>query len=135
MRAIALMLIAGVLASCSTAPPAPTGPTPRAQAAAARVLAGKVARPPISCLPNYNANDMTIIDGRTIAFRSGMATTYLVHLTPGCELIGTGNYALLSRQFGGTGLCNGDIQQVVDTSSRMNVGSCTIADIVPYVRP
>lgn len=135
MRKLALLIGGALVASCTTAPPPPTAPSARAQAAAARVLAGKVARAPISCLPNYNANDMTIIDGRTIAFRSGMATTYLVHLSQGCELIGTGTYALLSRQFGGTGLCQGDIQEVVDTSSRMNVGSCTIADITPYVRP
>ena len=135
MRSVALMVAACGVASCTTAPPPPTAPSPRAQAAAARVLGGKVARAPISCLPHYNANDMTIIDGHTLAFRSGMATTYVVHLTQGCELVGTGNYALLSRQFGGTGLCRGDIQEVIDTSSRMNVGSCTIADITPYVRP
>ena len=99
------------------------------------MIAGKVARPPISCLPPLAGNDMVVIDGRTIGFRPSSRTSYVVHLTPGCELLGTGTYALLSRQFGSSGLCRGDIQRVIDTSSRMTVGSCTVADIIPYVRP
>ena len=78
---------------------------------------------------------MSVIDGQTIAFRVGTGTTYLVHLSDGCGLLGSGNYALLSRQVGGLGLCRGDIQQVVDTMNHITVGSCTIGQIVPYTRP
>lgn len=134
MRGLQFLLGGALLASCTTAPPPPTRDA-RAQAQYQQLVGDKVAQPPISCLPSYNANDMVVIDGRTIAFRLGSRTTYVAHLTPGCELIGTGTYALLSRQFGGGGTCSGDIQQVLDTSSRINVGSCTIAEIVPYVRP
>jgi hypothetical protein len=58
-----------------------------------------------------------------------------MHLSPGCELISGGPYALLSRQTGGQGVCRGDIQQVIDTMAHITVGSCTIAEIVPYTRP
>jgi hypothetical protein len=133
MRSISLLIAATILTSCTTAPP-PPAPSARAQLQYQRLIAGKVPQAPITCLPSYNANDMTIIDGRTIAFRLGSATTYIMHLTPGCEMIGGGTYALLSRQIGGTGLCRGDIQQVIDTMNHITVGSCTIADIVPYVR-
>jgi hypothetical protein len=78
---------------------------------------------------------MTTIDGRTLAFRVGSRTTYIAHLSPGCELVGSGTYALLSRQYGGMGLCRGDIQQVIDTMSHTTVGSCTIAEIVPWTTP
>jgi hypothetical protein len=110
--------------------------TPNGEKTYQRLFTGKIAGQPITCLHPYNSNDMSVIDGRTVAFSVGAATVYLVHLTPGCEQLGTGGpYALFARQFGGQGTCRGDIQQVVDTITRSTVGSCTIADIVPYTRP
>ena len=137
MRAISLLIATTILASCTYGPPPPAmaGPAPGSEHVAA-MLAGKVPGPPMSCLPSYNAkNDMSIVDGQTVAFHVGMGTTYVVHLSPGCEQIASGGpYALVSRQYGGSGLCDGDIQQVVDTASHMNVGSCTVAEVVPFMR-
>jgi hypothetical protein len=137
MRSIALLIAGTFLASCmaTAGPPEYAQRSPSGQRAYETLFAGKVAGRPINCLPNYNANDMSIIDGHTIGFRVTSRTSYLVHLGPGCELLGTGNYALLSRQFGGGGLCRGDIQQVVDTLNHTNMGSCTITAIEPYTRP
>ncbi len=134
MRHISLLLLGATLASCTaTAAESPTR-SARAQQEYQSLIAGKVAGTEMSCLPNYNTNDMSIIDGRTIAFRRGSGTVYLVHLTPGCEMAGGGTYAFLSKQYGGMGLCRGDIQQVVDTMNHINVGSCTIAAIVPWTK-
>jgi len=133
MRGIFLLLLGATLASCTATAEQPTR-SARGQQQYLSLVAGKVARPEVSCLPNYSANDMTVIDGRTVAFRRGTGTVYIMHLTPGCEMVGGGIYALLSRQYGGTGLCRGDIQQVIDTMNRITVGSCTIGAIVPYVR-
>lgn len=138
MRGISLLLLGAALAGCTYGPPPPAGyvdRSPSGQRAYQALVAGRIAGPPLACLPSYNANDMSVIDGRNIAFRVGTRTTYLVQLTPGCELLGGGTYALLSRQFGGSGLCQGDIQQVVDTMNRINVGSCTVARITPFTRP
>lgn len=135
MRTISLFLLGATLASCATGPETPPARNPMAEQQLQQLLAGKVARPEVSCLQSYNTNDMTVIDGRTLAFRRGTGTVYLAHLTPGCELLSPqSTYALLSRQFGTTGTCRGDIQQVIDTTNRITVGSCTIASIVPYVR-
>ena len=134
MRGMSLLLLGAILGSCSTAPQ-PTMRSPSGQRAYETLLAGKAAGPPVSCLPNYNANDMSVIDGQTVAFRVGTRTVYLVRLSQGCSLLGSGNYALLSRQYGGMGLCRGDIAQVFDTMNRITVGSCTIKEIVPYTRP
>lgn len=133
MRSIPLLIAASLFLSCA-GPPPNIERSPSGQRAYDTLLAGKVPGPPVSCLPHYNSNDMTIIDGRTVAFRVGSRTTYIMHLTQGCEMMGGGTYALLSRQFGGTGMCRGDIEQVVDTLNHMNVGSCTVADIVPYTK-
>ena len=134
MRGISLLLIAAVVGSCSTAPQ-PVMRSPSGQRAYQALLVGKVAGPPVSCVPNWNANDMSIIDGRTVGFRVGTGTSYIVHLGPGCDLLGSGNYAMLTKQFGGMGLCRGDIAQVFDTMNRQTVGSCVIGEITPYTRP
>ena len=134
MRSISLLLIGATLVSCTATAEQPTR-SPRGQQQYLSLVAGKTARPEISCLPNYSANDMTVIDGRTLAFRRGTGTVYVMHLTPGCENLGSGGYALLSRQYGGSGLCRGDIQQVIDTTNRITVGSCTVGAIIPYTRP
>lgn len=138
MRCISLLIAGSILASCTTAPPPPDRAmrSPSGERAYQSLIAGKVPGRPLSCLPNYYSKDMTVIDGRNIAFNVGMRTVYLVRLTAGCDLLGGGGpYALLSRQFGGQGTCRGDIQQVVDTINRAPVGSCTVAEIIPYTRP
>jgi hypothetical protein len=138
MRRISLLIAGTLLASCTYGPPPPPQPpSPRAMEEYQRLVGNKVAMAPVGCLPNYNANDMRIIDSQTLGFRVGGGgnTAYIVHLTPGCEHIGRGNYALVGRQVGSLGLCRGDIQQVVDLTAHVNVGSCTISEIIPYRRP
>ena len=121
----------------ATPPGAPGAPmrSPSGQRAYESLISGRLAGQPISCLPTYHQNDLSIIDGRSIAFRSTARTSYLVRLTPGCELLDAGHYALLSRQFGGSQLCRGDIQQVTDLTNHITVGSCTVEAIIPYTRP
>lgn len=121
------------MASCTTAPE-PVQRSPEKQRELQTLLAGKTAGPPLSCLQSYNSYDQTIIDDRNIAYRLGSRTVYLMHLSPGCHLLGSGNYALLTRQFGGMGMCRGDIAQVLDTTNHITVGSCGIDAIVPYTR-
>jgi hypothetical protein len=137
MRTMSLLIAGTILASCTTAPPPPGPPmrSPSGQRAFESLIASKVPGRPIDCLPTYHQNDMSIIDGQSVAFRATSRTSYLVRLTPGCEQLDAGHYALLSRQFGGNQLCRGDIQQVVDLTNRITVGSCTVAAIIPYTRP
>jgi hypothetical protein len=133
MRSISLLLIAAALGSCSTVPQ-PATRSAAAQRDFEAAIAGKVPGTPISCLPSYNASDMSVIDGRTLSFRDGGATTTIMHLGEGCGELGRANTALLTRQFGSSRLCRGDIAQVIDTSNHMIVGSCVIGDIVPYTK-
>jgi hypothetical protein len=138
MRSIPLLIAGTILASCTNGPPPPPQPpTPGAMREAQALLGGKVAGPPVDCVPAYDTNNQTVLDGRTLAFRAGAghSRVYVAHLTPGCEMITSGSYALVSRQVGSMGLCRGDIQQVVDTLSHAHMGACSISDVIPYVRP
>jgi hypothetical protein len=134
MRTISFLLGAAILSSCAAVPPAPTR-TAEDQHRFEQLIAGKVAQANVSCLPSYNSNDMRVIDENTIAFRVGSSRTYVAH-TSGCSNLRTsGPYALVTHQYGGMGLCRGDIAQVMDTLSGTTVGSCVFGDFTPYVRP
>jgi len=135
MRVIPVLMAGAILASCTTGPPPPTMRSAEAQRQYQQLLMGKVPQSPVSCLPHYRSNDMVKIDENTIMFRDGAYRTYVVNMQGGCNGLLSGHYALVTKQFGGQGLCRGDIAQVVDTLNGMQVGSCVWGDFVPYVRP
>jgi hypothetical protein len=134
MRLISVVMAGAVLASCSTAPPAPTPRTVQKQQEFQQLLVGKVAQRPVSCLPHYRSSDMRVIDDDTIAFRDGSSRVYVAHMQGGCNNLSRGSYALVTHQFGSADLCRGDIARVVDTLNGFTVGSCVFGDFVPYVR-
>ena len=133
MRVISLLLAGGLLASCTTTPQ-PTARSADKQAELARLLEGKVALRPISCLPHYQSGDMRVIDDDTIAFRDGTRRTFVAHMNGGCSNLGSGTYALVTHQFGTADLCRGDIARVVDTLNGVTVGSCSFGEFTPFVR-
>lgn len=132
-RIPAFCLSAATLAACSTAPAEPMR-SARAQQELAEALAGRVAGRPVSCLPNYRANDMRIIDDWTILFRDGR-TIYLQNPRGGCPGIGSRRNILVTRLFGTNQLCSGDISHLVDPVSGIGGGACVFSEFVPYTRP
>jgi hypothetical protein len=134
MRVISIILAGSVLASCSGMPGPPTR-TAENQNDYTQALQGKIAQPPVSCLPSYQAGDMKTIDDSTILFRQGRSRVWVAHMDGPCTGLGSGHYALVTHQYGGQGLCRGDIAQVMDTLSGMPVGSCVFGEFTPYVRP
>src|SRR5207253_10724257 len=79
MRLFCVLLTGTVLVSCTVIPPPPMR-TAQAQQRYEMLLAGKIARAPVSCLPSYSANDMIRIDDDTIAFREGSRRVYVNHM-------------------------------------------------------
>lgn len=122
-----------LLAACSTAPSQVTR-SPQAEEELARALAGRVAGPPVTCIPTYRADDMQIIDDWTILFKDG-STIYLQNPRGGCPGIGASRNILISRPMPSNQLCSGDIQQLFDPVSRIGGGACVLSDFVPYTRP
>ena len=134
MRALVLSVAPVLLGSCAMngqpmAPQPVAGPS-----TVAYLLGGKVAGPPVRCLPSHQRNDMTVVDSQTVAYRFGGNQTYLVHLSGGCDDIAYGA-ALVTRTWGTDQMCTGDIARTFSGSSRMIGGSCSVQSIVPYTRP
>lgn len=133
MRSIPLLVVGAALVACTTTAAEQPTRTAAKQQEFEKLVAGKVAGPPISCLPTYRQNDMVVIDERTIAFRDGSRRTYVNHMQGACNNLG-GTYALVTKTFGTAQLCRGDIGQVVDLTNHFTVGSCVFGEFTPYTR-
>lgn len=130
MRLLIFATAAVGLAACATAMSQPEQRSARAQAQYDRLLAGKTPGKPAKCLPLQRSNDMVVIDDDTILYRDGR-TTYVNKPLGGCNQLGNGSYALVTRSQGSQ-LCRGDIANVTDMTSGITVGSCALGDFVPY---
>lgn len=130
MLAIAGSLLIG---ACSTAP-AQRAPSPRAQRELADALAGRTPGEPMRCIPSYRAEQMQVIDDYTILYRDGR-TVYVQRPRGGCPGIATGGRTLVTRKFGTSDLCNGDINHTVDLRTGIMGGACVFGPFVPYTRP
>ena len=133
MRFLSALLIAGAVSSCSMAPPPDAmALSSQDEARLAALTAGKVAGAPVACLPRHRSNDMRTLDNGTVAFKVG-SRVYINNMDGGCPNLRP-PYALLTRQFGGAGLCRGDVAQIVDPTNGVSVGSCVWGDFIPYTR-
>jgi hypothetical protein len=130
MRAIPLLVTAAALAACTTQPPGPYRTAER-QAEFQKLTLGKVAGKPISCLSHTRAEDMTVIDDRTIAFREGGSRVYVNNMRAECTNLDNGRNVLVTRS-PMSQICRGDIAQVIDSLNHFPVGSCVFGDFVPY---
>ena len=125
------MLAAGLVGLCACATASePVHRSAKAQQTYDRMLSGKVAGKAEKCLPTYRSNDMTIIDDATILFRDGR-TVYVNHPLGDCMNLDRSGSALVTRNVGPQ-LCRGDLATVVDNSSGMSLGACSLGDFVPY---
>ena len=131
MRAIPLLLAAAALTGCVTQPP-PATRSAEAQAEFQKLIAGKVAGRPLTCLQSYRSGEMVTIDNSTVAFKNG-STVYVNHLIGECQGLTSGFYTLVTRSTG-SGLCHGDIADVRDVRTGMIIGACAMGDFVPYKR-
>lgn len=135
MRSLASLILVAAVAGCNAGPPPPAAPlTAKQQDRLNQLLADKTPGAPQSCVPNWRAHDMVVIDDDTIIFRDSPGRVWLQKPQNPCNLLSAGPYALVTRT-STSQLCRGDIAQVVDTMSGANVGTCVMGDFIPYARP
>lgn len=133
MLRFTLLLAAVMLPACAMQPPQPAMVTPEKQARLQQLLEGKLAGAPVSCITHRQADDMTVISDNTVLFRDGSRVFRNDFNGARCTGLGSGFYAMQTRT-SGSGLCRGDIVNIVDTRTGMMVGTCTLGDFVPYTR-
>ncbi len=96
-----------------------------------KILDGRVAGEPQSCIRDWPNSRMQVIDDTAIVY--GRGKTVYVQRTRNPDHIDRDDI-LVVRKFGSTQLCKLDIVNKVDRFSGMFAGSIFLADFVPYTR-
>jgi len=129
---ISLLLAAGAVTLLGSASPEQVTRSPKAQQDLAKALAGRVAGTPVECINDFRSEArMTVIDDNTLLFRSG-DVIYLQNPRGGCANLSNRTNALTTQRRSTNQLCAGDINQVVQPSSGIFLGSCAFGQFTPY---
>ncbi len=94
----------------------------------ARMLDGRVAGEPESCVRTFPSGNLTIVDGTALVYKQG--STLWVNIPSNPKYLDDSD-ALLTRQFG-TRLCRTDIVTTFDRSVGFYTGNIFLGDFVPY---
>jgi hypothetical protein len=121
-----------LMTGCSAAPGQPVR-SPQASRELTKALTGYAVGQPVRCIPGYPRTRMEIIDDHTLLFR-GNRTIYLQSPPGGCYGIESQFTTLVTQVWGANQLCQGDINQLVDNSSKMGGGSCVFGPFIPYTK-
>jgi hypothetical protein len=95
-----------------------------------KMLEGREAGTPRSCISNFDTRDMTILDGVAIVYRSG-STLYVNRPANAKDL---DDDDVLVTRLTGSQFCRLDIVHTYDRSSRFPNGFISLGDFVPYRR-
>lgn len=102
----------------------------RATAELDRLLAGYSAGEPRSCVESRDLRGPEAYGETTLIFREGRRTIWRTETSGGCDK--AGRDALITRQFGTSRMCRGDIARTADLTAGFPTGSCSFGDFVPY---
>ncbi len=107
--------------------------TEKQQAALDQRLEGRTAGPAQSCINQNEQRNMTVISDDILIFgsRRNAKTIYVNKPYGGCN---NAERSILSYRRTGSSLCRGEIINLVDSASRMTMGSCTFGEFVPYTK-
>lgn len=96
-----------------------------------KMLDGRVAGKPTSCIPLTNTRESTIIDGKAIVYRVG-GKLYVNDLKGNADRLDDDDI-LVTRTFGSQ-LCRNDVVTLVSRASQIQHGFVILGDFVPYSR-
>lgn len=103
----------------------------RAHADLRAALAGYSPRPTVSCVSSRDLEGNRSFGENAILFE-GTGDRFYLNRPSNCPTLGPGR--TLRVRSVSTRLCRGDIADVVDLSSRINLGGCSLGDFTPYTR-
>ena len=124
------VLVAALAALGMSSVPATAGERLTGEQKLAKMLEGRVAGKPKSCVDTYRNRQSQIIEGTAVVYGSGR--TIWVNRTEHPQDLDRWD-AMVTKQFG-TRLCRQDIVTTFDTSSGMYTGNIFLTDFVPYTR-
>lgn len=133
MKASRLMIAAAVFAMAAATAPAADKPTrqEKNEARMAELLKGRVAGEPVSCIPDFQASRVEMIEGQGMVYGSGK--TIYVAKPDHMHSMQWDDIMVVTRT-GGL-LCNTDIVRTMDRMTGFTTGVVFMGKFVPYRKP
>ncbi|MCZ8170571.1 MAG: hypothetical protein ACK442_06545 [Novosphingobium sp.] len=128
MRALAIALAATALVAGGTAVSAKPKLTPEQRLE--KLLDGRVAGKPTTCISQADSRDLEIIDGVALVYRSG--STLYVNKPKNPEDLDSDDILVIRTS--GSQLCRLDMVHTVDRMSHFTTGFVNLGEFVPYRR-
>jgi hypothetical protein len=129
MKKLAMILAGAVVALTGTAASADSL-TEKGEARLARMLEGRVAGEPASCISAFNSNRVQVIEHVGIVYDNG--GTIWVARAKDPKVLGRWDVPIFQRY--GSQLCTTDVLRTVDRSDGHFTGALFLHDFVPYTR-
>jgi hypothetical protein len=130
MKNLALILAGAALALAATAATA-SSTSQQGEARLARMLEGRTAGQPVSCIDTMNSNKMQVIDEVALVYDAGK-TIYVARPTDPHML--KRNDALVMDRFSPSRLCVQEPMRTIDRYDGYPTGSVFLKDFVPYTK-
>lgn len=132
MRAMLLGLSA-VLVLAASGAQASDKPNPEGEAKLAKLLEGRVAGKPVSCITLHGSDGSEVIDGTAIVYKGAGGRYYVNRPRGGADSLRRDD--ILVTKTTTSQLCNTDVVTLVDSLSRFQRGFVNLGDFVPYAKP
>ncbi|AZI36229.1 hypothetical protein [Caenibius tardaugens] len=120
----ALALTSGVAGASQTA-------SEKGEAKLAKMLEGREAGQPVSCISNMQNRDLTVIDRTALVYGSGK--TIYVNRTQDPRWIDRDDI-IVTKPTNAAELCRMDSMHTMDRSTHMRGGAIMLDDFVPYTK-
>jgi hypothetical protein len=133
-RLISLALPAlslALLSACGEVDSTPQPLTEKQVTLLDRELGNKVAGQPVSCISDFNGTDLVRVSDNILLYRVSSNLVYKNTLRSSCRGLARDDDIIVSEQFGSQ-KCRGDVLKLVDRTSGIPGGFCTLGEFVPY---
>lgn len=130
---LAIASLAVAVSACAVNPEAERQAQLQTQQQLAVELAGRTPGKPVDCIRNDSSTQLEVIDDQTLLYRDGR-TIYLQRPLSACHGLANRTYTLVTKKFGTSDNCRGDINQLVDLRTGMQGGACVFDQFVPYTK-
>jgi hypothetical protein len=131
VKITAFILPAILATSCAPVDSTPKPLTEKQSIVLAKELDGKTAGEPLRCISDYNATNLIRVSDDMLLYRVSSKLVYQNKLRGTCSGLARDSDIIVSEQFGSQ-KCKGDILRLVDRTSGIQGGFCSLGDFVPY---
>lgn len=123
-------ILAGLALAATPALVSAETPAERGEARLAKMIEGRAAGEPVSCIPALRSNRLTVIDHVGLVYDAG--DTIYVARASNPRSLGRNDIVVIDRF--GSQLCKQDIVRTVDRYQHYTTGAVFLEDFIPYTK-